>query len=225
MQRRKGFTLIELLVVIAIIAILAAILFPVFAQARDKARQTTCLSNCKQVALGFMMYFQDFDEQGPIGYDTKFAWPNSYWWYWWQVSWTNLIEPYVKNRQVFLCPSGAKVTSLNPYNIPSNYCANYWVIGAQWGFSMAAFDRPAEIINITERADNPTWENYYATWPTPGTPPTWAAGNLSRVAWTRHQQGCNYSFLDGHAKWMRDAQGQKIEHWVWLNNSAVDPRR
>jgi prepilin-type N-terminal cleavage/methylation domain-containing protein len=68
MHRRKGFTLIELLVVIAIIAILAAILFPVFAQARDKARQTTCTSNTKQTALAFMMYINDYDETFPLGF-------------------------------------------------------------------------------------------------------------------------------------------------------------
>src|SRR5262245_34867273 len=67
MQRRNGFTLIELLVVIAIIAILAAILFPVFAQAREKARQATCLSNLKQIGTGLMMYVQDFDEAVPAG--------------------------------------------------------------------------------------------------------------------------------------------------------------
>ena len=66
LRSRRGFTLIELLVVIAIIAILAAILFPVFAQARDKARMATCLSNCKQIGLATMMYAQDYDERLPI---------------------------------------------------------------------------------------------------------------------------------------------------------------
>ena len=106
MQSRKGFTLIELLVVIAIIAILAAILFPVFAQAREKARGASCLSNVKQLTLGWVMYSQDYDETFP-------QWK-------WDVNWSggsgtphnnatslwcNAIYPYVKNVQVFKCPS------------------------------------------------------------------------------------------------------------------------
>src|SRR5687768_1639775 len=157
MQRRNGFTLIELLVVIAIIAILAAILFPVFAQARDKARGASCLSNMKQIALGTLMYAQDYDETQPPAYvhmDWLIKKPE---FYWWQVPWTNLIYPYVKNKQVFSCPSAAPVTSRNPDNITASYICNYWVIGAQWGYNMAAFDRPAEVINITERSDNPYW--------------------------------------------------------------------
>jgi prepilin-type N-terminal cleavage/methylation domain-containing protein/prepilin-type processing-associated H-X9-DG protein len=93
---KRGFTLIELLVVIAIIAILAAILFPVFAQAREKARQASCLSNAKQITLGVMQYFQDYDETLPMmavgvpGYTSR---------------WSEDIQPYIKNRNVFICPS------------------------------------------------------------------------------------------------------------------------
>jgi prepilin-type N-terminal cleavage/methylation domain-containing protein/prepilin-type processing-associated H-X9-DG protein len=108
-RTRSGFTLIELLVVIAIIAILAAILFPVFAQAREAARKTSCLSNTKQIGLGVMMYVQDYDEMYPtnvwggapvgttdnvLGKDTITA-----------VHWVWQILPYIKNRQVFVCPS------------------------------------------------------------------------------------------------------------------------
>jgi prepilin-type N-terminal cleavage/methylation domain-containing protein/prepilin-type processing-associated H-X9-DG protein len=105
-SRRNGFTLIELLVVIAIIAILAAILFPVFAQARESARATSCLSNTKQIALGQLMYSQDYDEtiipwcvinRGlyPIGIQI-------------QAAWTTTIQPYLKNQQIFFCPSFSK---------------------------------------------------------------------------------------------------------------------
>src|SRR5947208_15595614 len=99
---RQGFTLIELLVVIAIIAILAAILFPVFAQAREKARQTGCLSNLKQIGTGLMMYTQDYDEAYPCNWygglwDTL---PNGK-----QYKWMDAVYPYVKNEQVFSCPS------------------------------------------------------------------------------------------------------------------------
>jgi prepilin-type N-terminal cleavage/methylation domain-containing protein/prepilin-type processing-associated H-X9-DG protein len=100
-MKRRGFTLIELLVVIAIIAILAAILFPVFAQARDKARSTACLNNSKQLATGIMMYVQDYDERFPNGMrrpnpgtpaDTN-------------LLWSEVTQPYLKNTKVFVCPS------------------------------------------------------------------------------------------------------------------------
>jgi prepilin-type N-terminal cleavage/methylation domain-containing protein/prepilin-type processing-associated H-X9-DG protein len=106
----KGFTLIELLVVIAIIAILAAILFPVFAQAREAARKTSCLSNTKQIGLGMMMYVQDYDEMypcnswdtPPIGTaDHESRTPN----YLTAIQWLWRIMPYIKNRQIFACPS------------------------------------------------------------------------------------------------------------------------
>jgi prepilin-type N-terminal cleavage/methylation domain-containing protein/prepilin-type processing-associated H-X9-DG protein len=93
---RSGFTLIELLVVIAIIAILAAILFPVFAKAREKARQTTCLNNMKQICNAWMMYSQDYDEGCPqlVQWDSNFA------------TWEGLLSPYTKSWGVFICPSG-----------------------------------------------------------------------------------------------------------------------
>src|ERR1041385_6056660 len=101
---RSGFTLIELLVVIAIIAILAAILFPVFAQAREKARAVSCLSNMKELGLAFAMYLQDYDEvvlpryqacpsTGPVDKT--------------QLLWTATLQPYIKNKQIFICPSSS----------------------------------------------------------------------------------------------------------------------
>src|SRR6266571_1849729 len=89
-NRKSAFTLIELLVVIAIIAILAAILFPVFARAREKARQTTCMSNLKQIGLALMQYAQDYDEH----------WPSADWW-----GYKKVIMPYTKADLVFKCPS------------------------------------------------------------------------------------------------------------------------
>src|SRR4030095_235819 len=94
MRRRGGFTLIELLVVIAIIAILAAILFPVFAQARDKARGAACLSNTKQMATSILMYVQDYDEAFPP--DSRSS----------QTTfWMDYVQPYVKNEKIWACPS------------------------------------------------------------------------------------------------------------------------
>ena len=103
MQRRKGFTLIELLVVIAIIAILAAILFPVFAQARSKARQTSDLSNMKQLGTAMLMYVQDYDERyNPTGNGNGASCPGEPSASW--DLWPALLYPYVKNGQVFISP-------------------------------------------------------------------------------------------------------------------------
>ena len=98
-MRTKGFTLIELLVVIAIIAILAAILFPVFAKAREKARQSSCMSNLRQLSTACLAYAQDFDEKAVSAY--KWSSNNSY-----LELWGDLVQPYIRNYQVLVCPSG-----------------------------------------------------------------------------------------------------------------------
>jgi len=133
---RQGFTLIELLVVIAIIAILAAILFPVFAQAREKARQTTCLSNQKQLGLAILQYVQDFDETYPINegfnntdkYDASTfnisvpaGWDTGDTVYWYQSDksmWPNAIQPQLKSYDVFACPSADMQDGYNPPKKP-----------------------------------------------------------------------------------------------------------
>ena len=109
--RSAGFTLIELLVVIAIIAILAAILFPVFARARDKARQASCMSNLKQIGLALMQYAQDYDESHPgvwFGPVSKQPWsqPSDATTFY---KWMDAVYPYVKNEQVFHCPSDGAI--------------------------------------------------------------------------------------------------------------------
>src|SRR5262249_9178713 len=142
-QGSQGFTLIELLVVIAIIAILAAILFPVFAQARDKARQSTCLSNTRQMGLALSMYVQDYDETYPwaIGLpaDTNPAWGG-------------LISPYVKNLAVFQCPSQGDVwdKSLGDRERhreagPRNYTANSEVLPWLANRPFNEFGRPYNV--------------------------------------------------------------------------------
>jgi prepilin-type N-terminal cleavage/methylation domain-containing protein/prepilin-type processing-associated H-X9-DG protein len=116
-RTHRAFTLIELLVVIAIIAILAAILFPVFAQAREKARQTSCLSNTKQMALSILMYVQDYDETFPMGI------PND-----WNNAWPVAVQPYCKNLQMFRCLSDPDKTYASGggtwQGVPISYACN-----------------------------------------------------------------------------------------------------
>jgi prepilin-type N-terminal cleavage/methylation domain-containing protein/prepilin-type processing-associated H-X9-DG protein len=172
----RGFTLIELLVVIAIIAILAAILFPVFAQAREKARQTSCLSNEKQLALGIIQYVQDYDETFPLGLDQN-----------WDGTWASFVQPYVKNYDVFRCPDETSTKVLPgvqfPWGIALSYASNGWVnwngnLNHDYGVmteaqswidngnvtkTMADVPRPSESIMVAEKhnGDVVTWKPSY----------------------------------------------------------------
>jgi prepilin-type N-terminal cleavage/methylation domain-containing protein/prepilin-type processing-associated H-X9-DG protein len=135
-RSRRGFTLIELLVVIAIIAILAAILFPVFAQARAKARQAGCLSNMKQLATGIMMYAQDWDETFPfVGGQTAAASPGVDWG---KDTWAYndiyvVLQPYVKNFRVFFCPDRNRfVPKSGDFSKPGPLTAEVWGYGYNW---------------------------------------------------------------------------------------------
>src|SRR5262249_52304866 len=150
MSRRHGFTLIELLVVIAIIAILAAILFPVFAQAREKARASACLSNTKQIALSLYLYVQDYDETTPGGCFANFGCPideNG------KKSATNFtalwpLRPYIKNDQVLICPS---VTGWNrPDARPQkgSYASNRTAV--EDSNPLASFDQPARAVGYVD---------------------------------------------------------------------------
>ncbi len=129
MCKRSGFTLIELLVVIAIIAILAAILFPVFARAREKAKQTQCLSNVKQIGLGLMMYISDYDDCIPFYYapynkPRPPELPDLSAYYDYGMFWQDLIYPYTKNLQIFMCPS-SKAYRGEPRQYIGSYGGNY----------------------------------------------------------------------------------------------------
>ena len=189
---RKAFTLIELLVVIAIIAILAAILFPVFARAREKARQASCQSNLKQLALASKMYGSDYDESvtpGNMNTGATF------------YLWSNLLTPYTKNTQLFICPSKpgqAWTGGAPPYacvqlqTVLSNYTVNYC---ASWGYARvgeAIFTQPAATAEYCD-----------------GLCPNAQARRLDNTGCdgfdgTRHNEGLNLSFHDGHVKWMKN---------------------
>jgi len=139
-NNRRGFTLIELLVVIAIIAILAAILFPVFAKVREKARQTSCLSNEKQIGLSFVQYYQDYDEIWPTtgltnnASGTKIA----------GDGWASLVYPYVKSVNLYKCPDDS--TPVNGVFVPVSYGYNNNAAGQ----SDATFGAPAVTVILFE---------------------------------------------------------------------------
>jgi len=194
-MKNRGFTLIELLVVIAIIAILAAILFPVFARAREKARQTSCLSNLKQLGLGSAMYRQDYDEThfidripttnpaAPGGpYVSSYCGTN----YWWG----DAIQPYLKNRQLLICPSDNALSTCVGFPERSYQPQRYACRGCPHpkGVRDSAVVAPAETIDIMESNYNSE-----AAHCDPG----------SYVTAARHNGGWNSVFCDGHGKWMK----------------------
>lgn len=171
--------------VIAIIAILAAILFPVFAKAREKARQSSCLSNVKQLMIAVLSYAQDYDEMLP-GYYFPGAPAAS-------DQWHEIILPYVKNTQIFACPS---VSNLNP-----GYGWNYrWISygtadsGVSPITSLGAFTAPSETVILSDS------NQYYVRGPSISTASYWPPA--------RHNEGSNFGFADGHAKWYMAAQFQ-----------------
>jgi len=208
-----GFTLIELLVVIAIIAILAAILFPVFSRAREKARQTSCLSNLKQLDLGLIMYTQDYDETycpfayvGPTGFQTAF----------------DMVNPYIKNAQILLCPddkigrvigTGALIPS--PPAPKCSYGANLadptiaavdpvppqYVLGLPDGLGGALpptrvmgegeFEAPSQTTLLWDAENNPTMQPLL-------------------LPWDGHNGVTNVAFLDGHAKACKGSKSLNI---------------
>jgi len=209
--RRRGFTLIELLVVIAIIAILAAILFPVFAQAREQARKASCLSNMKQMGLAVDMYAQNYDEMMPPYWDATYdfaasdpairkkadgAWHVNYLW---------CLQPYLKNQQIQACPSisqsegGQEVT---PYSRGS-YMGN----GVVMGKPLAVIPNPSDIVYMQEyrfltrvawlrpACSSPTRCGYWCWWGVPDKRP-----GYSNV----HMEGGNFIYVDGHAKYKKN---------------------
>ncbi len=194
-MKRRGFTLIELLVVIAIIAILAAILFPVFARAREQARQSSCLSNVKQINLSVNMYVQDYDETMPLA-ATMSATGTVY-------LLSDLLEPYIKNEQVWQCPSKQEAVDVTTHlGKPSISYApdvgtpmpsgSYRLFGVPipgvetYSAKLAQIDQPAETAIICDAVG--TIDDTF---------------DSTVVEDDRHNDGVNYGFADGHAKWDR----------------------
>ncbi len=243
-MRRRGFTLIELLVVIAIIAILAAILFPVFARAREKARQTSCLSNVKQLALGVMMYVQDYDETFPC-------------WARWYPSRYNAgdgfadsvctspqspplaIYPYVKNLQLYVCPSGRGTTDSAGYGTynthwrfpgPASYSYGFRdaifgraVTTAPVATKMAELHHPATTVMLGDSAHMfggkgaMIWSNLCCDggWTTAPLDGIGVGGKpIDDTVASRHNGGENFAFADGHAKWVQPRSAlNNPEYW------------
>ncbi|MFO7946917.1 MAG: DUF1559 domain-containing protein [Armatimonadota bacterium] len=201
-MQRRGFTLIELLVVIAIIAILAAILFPVFARAREKARQSSCLSNLKQIGLGHLMYAQDFDERflrgrypGTCIYGHNHTASDGITEY---MAWHNHLQPYVKNAQIFVCPSASPdhcTSGSGRAYIENAYGYNY---DGLMGTAIARIETPAETMMFQDMASSFVISST-------NTRSNCLSGMGNGLE--RHNGGANVVFCDGHAKWL---QGQTI---------------
>ncbi|HZP82960.1 MAG TPA: prepilin-type N-terminal cleavage/methylation domain-containing protein [Chthonomonadaceae bacterium] len=242
--KRSAFTLIELLVVIAIIAILAAILFPVFAQARDKARSVTCLSNQKQLGLGALMYAQDYDEKYAIsaGKHPSLGWLTFYYLgipaNWrpnssqtridgYAGSWANVLQPYLKNWGIYVCPSGPDVA------VGGSWTADYanpvvpfqrsslTYNGLLHAYSQAGVNMPTEVPMFWEgngkatlkgaatsnpalECDDPNQDCVYV--PSSASCDPAVNGQTSVMFYTNgtswvHSKGMNFTMADGHAKW------------------------
>ncbi len=228
----RAFTLIELLVVIAIIAILAAILFPVFQKVRENARKTTCASNQKQIGLAILQYVQDNDEfmvPRDVNYNDGF-----------DHIWTQIMQPYVKNQNVFQCPSNPRKDQefccQNPQQpiAYTSYAANFQGgirdVNAgdpnQQPISYATFDAPAQIIDIVESTAHYSDFNVDSTfWAQYTTDSTQDQGCL----FAGHTGFSNYLFVDGHVKSMKplttlditDGGSNSVNLWRYDNDTFI----
>ncbi len=220
-RAQRGFTLIELLVVIAIIGILAAILFPVFARARENARRTSCLSNMKQISLGYMMYIQDYDERFPA----NFAYPGGRPY----LTYFAALTSYLKNKQVWYCPSQSSSTPLGadgawgPWqttDLSVHYYQNYLIGGNDVVSSSSYFRKhiadiktPAEVFLLWEIDPTLIFSNFNQVWTRNAGRPGYSTGDEGI-----HLEGDNYVYVDGHVKWHKRVA-------VSYKSSATQDRR
>jgi prepilin-type N-terminal cleavage/methylation domain-containing protein/prepilin-type processing-associated H-X9-DG protein len=222
--RRRGFTLIELLVVIAIIAILAAILFPVFAKARAKARQTSCLSNQRQIATAILSYTQDYDGCFMPVYNDNYGYPD------FRMNWADAIWPYVKSRQLFACPSGVAKDWGADFDPPEGQIGNmqwtrysmnmchgwHFPEGSTAGIGGASpYECPLSDSRLTYpsqhgmifESSNAWWCHWlgHPGWDGWGTSEdgTYLVGTMGETIYPWHNEGLNIALTDGHAKWFR----------------------
>ncbi|MFQ6131990.1 MAG: DUF1559 domain-containing protein [Armatimonadota bacterium] len=200
-MKRRGFTLIELLVVIAIIAILAAILFPVFSRAREKARQASCASNMKQLGLALIMYADDYDEMLPPRYydaggGVFLHWDKDY------------VQPYIRNKQILLCPS----TKQRSYGYNDTYIQGQF-LGAVYYPSQTVmlcdakkcYDDSGAVVGPDHRIDAPSHFGSPPTKPPNDADDQPVAGDSAWMTRPRaiHNGGANVGWVDGHVKWGR----------------------
>lgn len=197
----QGFTLIELLVVIAIIAILASILFPVFARAREKARTTNCASNLKQLALAMLMYSEDYDETLPLSVNGSGGDGVYGGWVWYDIFpvpssgsfdvTKGALFPYVKNSQVYICPSD-RIQKGDSYEMNS-YIE---------GLSLAEVSDESAVILLAEENAGGTANDGYFQVQSPRDNPS-----------LRHSEGSNFAFVDGHVKWLKPSSSSVANGW------------
>lgn len=220
-NRPRAFTLIELLVVIAIIAILAAILFPVFAKARERAKESSCLSNQRQIGMGFLQYFQDYDDHFPMTKGDS-VWPNT-------------LQPYMRSFDILRCPSDdsrnfkrplegsdkIRVTSygLNGWLPPPNPSEANPNPPANPYNNLSRIKTPANVIFLAETARNWTGNYYHAqVWNPPVSDSKWdtVKDRPIDLETERHSGGFVATYLDGHSKHVTWEK-------VWWRDNSVDP--